>query len=105
MYVFVGLSLLGIIFTILAFASAKKTYHDNILESPNEALDEAFSDGYKVAGLDDDLDFLDNGGVFYSDEDDSMSETKLITYGDDNKLSEDKRLVKSENLPKEEKII
>lgn len=34
-----------------------------------------------------------------------MSETKLITYGDDNKLSEDKRLVKSENLPKEEKII
>lgn len=64
MYVFVGLSLLGIIFTILAFASAKKTYHDNILESPNEALDEAFSDGYKVAGLDDDLDFLDNGGVF-----------------------------------------
>lgn len=102
-YVFVGLSLLGIIFTILAFASAKKTYHDNILESPNEALDEAFSDGYKVAGLDDDLDFLDNGGVFYSDEDDSMSETKLITYGDDNKLSEDKRLVKSENLPKEEK--
>ena len=102
-YIFVGLSLLGIIFTILAFASAKKTYHDNILESPNEALDEAFSDGYKVAGLDDDLDFLDNGGVFYSDEDDSMSETKLITYGDDNKLSEDKRLVKSENLPKEEK--